>query len=120
MHRDASLPLRARTPIRRPKRLLALQGDARLVEHVRAGDDAAFEVLYERHVAGVLSFSRHMLGSQHEAEDAVQQTFVAAHRDMLRGDREIAFKPWLYTIARNRCLSMLRARREQATEFPEL
>ena len=120
VHRDASLPLRVRKPVRRPKRLLALQGDARLVDHVRAGDPAAFEVLYERHVAGILSFCRHMLGSQHEAEDAVQQAFVAAHRDMLRGGREIAFKPWLYTIARNRCLSILRARREQAAELPDI
>jgi RNA polymerase sigma factor (sigma-70 family) len=120
VHRDASLPLRVRRPLRRPKRLLALQGDARLVDCVRAGDDAAFEVLYERHVGGILSFCRHMLGSQHEAEDAVQQSFVAAHRDMLRSRREIAFKPWLYRIARNRCLSILRARREQAAELPEL
>jgi RNA polymerase sigma factor (sigma-70 family) len=120
VHRDASLHLRARKPLQRPKRLLALQGDARLVDHLRAGDDAAFEVLYERHVGNILSFCRHMLGSQHEAEDAVQQTFVAAHRDMLRSRREISFKPWLYTIARNRCLSILRARREQASELPEL
>ncbi|HEX2162184.1 MAG TPA: sigma-70 family RNA polymerase sigma factor, partial [Thermoleophilaceae bacterium] len=90
------------------------------MELVRAGDVAAFEVLYERHVAGVLGFCRHMLGSQVEAEDAVQQAFVSAHDSMRSGDREIAFKPWLYTIARNRCLSILRARREQATELPEL
>ena len=109
-----------RRPVRRPKRLLALRSDERLVGDVRSGDDAAFEVLYERHVAGLLGFCRHMLGSQHEAEDAVQQAFVSAHRDMLRGAREINFKPWLYTIARNRCLSMLRARREQPAELQEL
>ena len=115
-----AVPAGPRAAIRRPKRLLALRSDERLVEHVRSGDAAAFEVLYERHVAGVLGFCRHMLRSQHEAEDAVQQAFVSAHRDMLRGEREINFKPWLYTIARNRCLSMLRARREQAVEAPEL
>jgi RNA polymerase sigma factor (sigma-70 family) len=92
----------------------------RLVELVRAGDVVAFEVLYERHVAGLLGFCRHMLGSQEEAEDAVQQAFVSAHGAIGRGSREIAFKPWLYTIARNRCLSILRARREQPAELPEL
>ena len=115
-----AVPVGPRAAIRRPKRLLALRSDERLVEHVRSGDDGAFEVLYERHVANLLGFCRHMLGSQAEAEDAVQQAFVSAHRAMLRGEREINFKPWLYTIARNRCLSMLRARREQASETPEL
>jgi RNA polymerase sigma factor (sigma-70 family) len=99
---------------RRSKRLLALAGEDRLVERLRAGDEAAFEVVFERHGAGILSFCRHMLGSQEEAEDAVQQTFASAYRDLLRDDgRELRLKPWLYTIARNRCLSMLRARREQ-------
>jgi RNA polymerase sigma factor (sigma-70 family) len=111
--------LHAGSPGRRPKRLLGLRSDERLVDLVRAGDDVAFEVLYERHVAGVLGFCRHMLGSQEEAEDAVQHAFVAAHRSMLRSRREIAFKPWIYTIARNRCTSVLRARREQAFDPPE-
>lgn len=99
---------------RSSKRLLSLRSDDLLVARIRAGDDAAFEVLYERHLPGILSFSRHMLGSREEAEDAVQATFISAHRDLLGGEREIKLKPWLYTIARNRCLSILRARREQA------
>lgn len=86
---------------------------------MRGGDDAAFEVLYERYVVGILTFCRHMLGSQEEAEDATQQAFLSAHRDMLRDGRELNFKPWLYTIARNRCLSILRSRREQAAELSE-
>lgn len=76
-------------------------------------------MLYERHVPGVLSFSRHMLGSRDEAEDAVQQAFASAHRDLLARDREIDFKPWIYTIARNRCLSMLRARHEHLPDDRE-
>jgi RNA polymerase sigma factor (sigma-70 family) len=115
-----AVPAGRRQALRRPKRLLALRSDERLVEHVRAGDETAFEVLYERYAAGILGFCRHMLRSQDEAEDAVQQTFVSAHRDMLRDGREINFRPWLYTIARNRCLSILRARREQASELPEI
>jgi len=120
MERTAAIPLAGRLVPRSPKRVLALRSDDRLVELTRAGDDIAFEVLYERHVAGVLGFCRHMLGSQAEAEDAVQQAFVSAHGAMRRGSREIAFKPWLYTIARNRCLSILRARREQPAELPEI
>jgi RNA polymerase sigma factor (sigma-70 family) len=120
MERTAAIPLVGRLVPRSPKRALALRSDDRLVDLVRAGDEVAFEVLYERHVAGVLGFCRHMLGSQAEAEDAVQQAFVSAHGAMRRGSRQIVFKPWLYTIARNRCLSILRARREQPAELPEI
>ena len=98
-----------------PKRLLALARDERLVEQIRRGDELAFEVAYERHAPAILSFCRHMLGSREEAEDAVQQAFASAFRDLGRDDREINLKPWLFAIARNRCLSMLRARREHAS-----
>src|SRR4029079_16028492 len=80
-----------------------------------------FEVAFERHGTGILGFCRHMLGSREEAEDAVQHTFAAAYRDLQRGgERDIAIKAWLYTIARNRCVSVLRARREHAAERDEL
>ena len=85
---------------------------------------SAFEVLYDRHHRGVLSFCRHMLGSPEDAEDAVQHTFSAAYRALLRDDRKIALSAWLYAIARNRCLSLLATRREQValddveTELP--
>jgi RNA polymerase sigma factor (sigma-70 family) len=112
--RAASIPARTASAVPlRSRRVLALAGDARLVDQVRRGNDAAFEVLFERHAAAILGFCRHMLGSPEEAEDAVQYTFAAAYGDLQRGgDREIALKPWLFTIARNRCLSVLRARRE--------
>ena len=51
-------------------------------------------------------------GAHEEAEDALQRVFVAAHRHLCDGTEHVNLKPWLYTIARNRCLSMLRARRE--------
>ena len=104
----------------RSRRLLRLAGDERLVAQIRRGNEAAFEVAFERHGAGILAFCRHMLGSPEEAEDAVQHTFAAAYRDLLRDEREITLKPWLYTIARNRCLSMLRARRDIPDEQPEV
>jgi RNA polymerase sigma factor (sigma-70 family) len=120
MSSDALTTRLPRRPFR-SKRLLALAGDERLVEQVRRGNELAFEVVFERYGAGILAFCRHMLGSREEAEDAVQHTFAAAYRDLARdSDRKIALRPWLYTIARNRCLSLLRARREQAAELEEL
>ncbi len=103
-----------------PRRLLQALGDERLVEHVRRGNDVAFEVLYDRHHRGLLSFCRHMLGTREEAEDALQQTFFSAYRDLQKDQREIKVQAWLYTIARNRCLSVLRARREKASDDIDL
>src|SRR3954447_25583819 len=53
-----------------------------------------------------------MLGSREEAEDAVQQTFFSAYNALRASDKTIALRAWLYAIARNRCLSILRVRRE--------
>jgi RNA polymerase sigma factor (sigma-70 family) len=96
----------------RPPRLLKLASDERLVALVRHGDERAFEAIYDRHHRGILAFCRHMLGSREEAEDAVQHTFLSAYRALRDSEQEVALRPWLYAIARNRCLSMLRARRE--------
>ncbi|MCA1699218.1 MAG: sigma-70 family RNA polymerase sigma factor, partial [Actinobacteria bacterium] len=70
--------------------------------------------MYDRHHRGVLAFCRHMLGSREEAEDVVQHTFIAAHQSLLADERQITLKAWLYVVARNRCLSLLRSQREHA------
>ena len=98
--------------LRLPSRLLRGASDERLVAAVRRGDETAFEAIYDRHHRALLGFCRHMLGSHEEAEDALQRVFVSAHGHLRDGTAHVNLKPWLYTIARNRCLSMLRARRE--------
>jgi RNA polymerase sigma factor (sigma-70 family) len=103
-------------PVPKPSAPLRLLSDERLLEHVRNGSERAFDVLYHRHHRSVLAFCRHMLGSHHEAEDAVQHTFLAAYRGLMRSDTPIALRPWLYAIAHNRCISMLRARRERPVD----
>src|SRR3954471_23128483 len=97
--------------LRLPPRLLRAAPDERLVAALRRGDETAFEAIYDRHHRPLLGFCRHMLGSHEEAEDALQHVFAAAHRHLSEGTGHVNVKPWLYTIARNRCLSMLRARR---------
>jgi RNA polymerase sigma factor (sigma-70 family) len=116
----SSLPRSGGKGLSHPRQVLKAFGDERLVEQIRRGNDVAFEVAYERHHRGILSFCRHMLGSPEEAEDAVQQVFVSAYYDLRASDKRIRLKPWLYTIARNRCLSVLRARREQPAELDEI
>jgi RNA polymerase sigma factor (sigma-70 family) len=86
--------------------------DECLVEQVHAGSERAFELLCDRHYRPVFAYCRSMLRSPEEAEDAVQQTFLDAYRELV-GIREpiAALRPWLYAIARHRCLSALRASR---------
>jgi RNA polymerase sigma factor (sigma-70 family) len=88
--------------------LLRLQGDERLVAMLRRGNEHAFEVIVDRYQARLLGFCRQMLGSTEDAEDVLQEVFVNAHRAILADDREIKLRPWLYRIARNRCLNHLR------------
>ncbi len=101
-----------RIPALSPSRF-RLASDARLVALVREGRSGAFESLYDRHQRGILSFCRHLLGDQHEAEDAVQHTFMAAYSSLLASQQPIHLRPWLFAIARNRCYSILRAQRER-------
>lgn len=93
--------------------LLRLASDKRLVALVRQGRHAAFEELYDRHHRQLLSFCRHILGDPEDAQDAVQHTFLAAYNSLIASEKPITPRAWLYTIARNRCYSLLRARREQ-------
>jgi RNA polymerase sigma factor (sigma-70 family) len=94
--------------LRGPTPLLRLQGDERLVALTRRGNQAAYEALVARYQSRLLAFCRHMLSSREDAEDVLQEVFAAAFNAMLADDRAINVRPWLYRIARNRCLNHLR------------
>lgn len=96
-----------------PQRLLELAPDARLAGWVHEGRTEAFEALYQRYQRGILAFCRRILGDADEAEDAAQHTFLAAYRELTDSDEPIQLRAWLYTVARNRCYSIIRGRREQ-------
>ena len=88
--------------------LLRFQDDTNLVVLVRRGHQHAFDTLVERYQSRLLGFCRQMLGSTEDAEDVLQEVFVAAYNAMIADERDIAVRPWLYRIARNRCLNHLR------------
>ncbi len=100
--------------------LLKLQGDAKLVAMVRSGNPGAFETIVDRYQGRLLGFSRQMLGSTEDAEDVLQEVFVNAYKAMLRDEREINLRPWLYRIARNRCLNHLRKPTADAQESMDM
>jgi RNA polymerase sigma factor (sigma-70 family) len=88
--------------------LLRLQSDERLITMIRRGNHPAFEVLVARYQSRLLAFCRHLLGSREDAEDVLQEALAAAFNAILADDRPINVRPWLYRIARNRCLNHLR------------
>ena len=90
---------------------LRLAPDERLVASMRRGDASAFEAMYDRHAGELLAFCTYMLGCRSDAEDALQATFASAFRALKTNERPIALRPWLYTIARNQCLTILRRRK---------
>jgi RNA polymerase sigma factor (sigma-70 family) len=82
----------------------------------RSGNAGAFETIVDRYQGRLLGFCRQMLGSTEDAEDVLQEVFVNAYRAMLADSREINLRPWLYRIARNRCLNHLRKPTADAQE----
>jgi RNA polymerase sigma factor (sigma-70 family) len=87
--------------------MLRTQTDARLVDLVRAGHSAAFEAIVQRYRRPLLTYCSRVLPAA-RAEDAVQQTFLSAYQAMTRDDAELKLRPWLYRIARNTSLNLLR------------
>ena len=88
-----------------------------LVERVRRGDLAAFEEVYRAHAGRLYSVACRMLGNPADAEDLLQEIFLAAHRklDSFRG--ESALGTWLYRLATNLCLDYLRSRAAKAGQL---
>jgi RNA polymerase sigma-70 factor (ECF subfamily) len=86
------------------------QDELTLVERCRRGDLGAFEELYRLHAGRLYSVALRLVGNPADAEDLLQEIFLAAHRklDTFRG--ESALGTWLYRLATNLCLDHLRSR----------
>jgi RNA polymerase sigma factor (sigma-70 family) len=82
--------------------------DHDLVAAVRDGDDRAFEQLYARYHPRIAAYVRGMVKDHGRAEDVTQDVFFSALRRMRETERPIAFKPWIYEIARNACIDLFR------------
>lgn len=89
---------------------VTLDGDDVLVTRCRAGDRDAFEALFERHHARVFRLALHILRDREAALDAVQETFIRAHRGLERYSGEGSFGGWLTRIVANLAVDGLRRR----------
>jgi RNA polymerase sigma factor (sigma-70 family) len=82
--------------------------DNQLVSAVRRGDERAFEALYSRYQRRIAGYVYGMVKDYGRAEDITQEVFVSALRRMRETERPIAFKPWIYEIAKNACIDAYR------------
>jgi RNA polymerase sigma factor (sigma-70 family) len=85
--------------------------DEHLVAAVRRGDERAFEALYRRYHRRIGAYVYGMVKDHGRAEDVTQEIFVSALRRMRQTERPIAFKPWIYEIAKNACIDAFRRTR---------
>ena len=84
----------------------------------RAGDDQAFRELIDPHLRELQVHCYRLLGSLPEAEDAVQETLLAAWHGLPRFEERSSLRAWLYRIATNRCLNARRAARRRPPPSP--
>src|SRR6201997_4625735 len=89
----------------------AWEGDHDLVSAVRRGEDNAFEELFSRYRGPIRVYISGILADYDRAEDITQEVFISALRRLRDTERPIAFKPWIYQIAKNACIDELRRTR---------
>jgi RNA polymerase sigma-70 factor (ECF subfamily) len=89
--------------------------DAQLADRVKAGDGAAFDTLVRRHMQRAFGVAMRLLGQQQDAEDLVQDAFLAALEKIDTFDSQRDFAPWFYRILVNRCLNARKSRARRNT-----
>jgi RNA polymerase sigma-70 factor (TIGR02960 family) len=89
---------------------------ADLISRARAGDGDAFRELTEPHLRELQVHCYRMLGSFQDAEDALQDTLLAAWQDLGEFEGRASLRTWLYRIATNRCLDARRAASRRAAK----
>ena len=90
--------------------------DIAFVAKARLGDANAFRVLVERHSRPLFHLAYRMTGNQHDAEDVVQESFLRAYRQLGKFDERASFGTWLYRIATNCSLDVMRSRKRRAKQ----
>src|SRR3954467_2311989 len=93
---------------------LRIRSEGALRSRAARGDAAAFTAVYERHHQALYRYCRSILRHDQDAQDALQNTMTRAFAALQDERRTIEIRPWLFRIAHNEAISMLRKRRESA------
>src|SRR3984893_8990766 len=86
---------------------------AAVLARARQGDSEAFRVLVERHSRSLFRLAFRMTGNEQDAEDVVQESFLRAYRQLAKFDERASFGTWLYRIAVNCSLDLVRSRKRR-------
>ena len=89
-----------------------------LVVKARSGDAEAFRALVDRHSRGLFRLAYRMTGNESDAEDVVQESLLRAYRQLNKFDERASFGTWLYRIAVNCALDLVRLRKRRAEQQP--
>src|SRR5690349_24858024 len=92
--------------------------DAAIVAKARSGDSDAYRVLVERHSRALFRLAFRMTGNESDAEDVVQESFLRAYRQLGKFDERASFGTWLYRIAVNCALDLVRSKKRRAEQQP--
>jgi len=95
-----------------PAGISRLFSDERLTRRAVGGDDRAFAAIFRRYHQPLYRFCLAIVGNPEDAQDALQNTMIKVLRALPGEERQIELKPWLYRIAHNEAIDLLRRRRE--------
>jgi RNA polymerase sigma-70 factor, ECF subfamily len=90
--------------------------DPTTVQRCLEGEPDAFRMLVERYQGRALGHAIAIIGNRADAQDAVQDAFLNAHRSLRTFDRERVFYSWFYAILRNCCYKLIARRRVDAVD----
>jgi RNA polymerase sigma factor (sigma-70 family) len=119
---DAQMIVGARARAGREPIRFSLVGDERLAGLVAGeGSERAFAALYERYHHPLYRYCRSMVRNDADAQDALQSALAGAFTALRRGQRDAPLRPWLFRIAHNESVSLLRRRRPECelSDAPE-
>ena len=85
--------------------------DIYLITSFQAGDERAFDILYERHHRSVLNVAYRLLGDRDSAEDVAQDVFVKLYQSPKTYRLTARFTTWLYRVTYNACIDQMRKRK---------
>jgi RNA polymerase sigma-70 factor, ECF subfamily len=94
--------------------------EAGWVERAQTGDNEAFSYLLETYQKPVYNLCYRMLGDPADAEDAAQEAFLRAYKNMRRYDNQRSFSTWLLSIAAHYCIDQVRRRRYPILSYDEM
>jgi RNA polymerase sigma-70 factor (ECF subfamily) len=95
-----------------------IESDEELARQTQAGSLAAFEQLVARYEHRVYAFVKQWRHSETEAREVTQDTFVRAFQAISQLNCQLSFAPWLFSIARRKCINAYRAQRWIADSEP--